>query len=53
MCYESWLKILLKLSIHLNHSYNSKKTTAALEIYILSNLKIFLEGLCREYTPEK
>ena len=53
MCYESWLKILLKLSIHLNHSYNSKETTVTFEIYILSNLKIFLEDLHREYTPEK
>ena len=34
MCYEIWLKILLELSIDLNHSYNLWKTSVALEIYI-------------------
>ena len=53
MCYEVWLKILLELSIDLDHSYNSWKTSVALEIYIISNLKILLEHLCRGYTPEK
>ena len=36
MCYEIWLKILLELSIDLNHSYNSWITSVALEIYILT-----------------
>ena len=33
--------------------YKLIKINIALEIYILSNLEIFLEHLCREYTPEK
>ena len=45
MCYEISLKILLELSIDLNHSYKSSKTSVALEIYILSNLEILLEHL--------
>ena len=47
MCYETWLKILLELSIDLNHFSNSQKTSIALEIYILSNLEILLEHFCR------
>ena len=31
MCYEIWLDF----SVDLNHSYNSWKTSTALEIYIL------------------
>ena len=53
MCCEIWLKVLLELSTDLNHSYNSKKTSAALEIYILSNLEMLLEHLCRDFTTEK
>ena len=53
MSYEIWVNILLELSIDLNDSYNSQKTSVALEIYILSNLEILLEYLGREYTPEK
>ena len=53
MCYEILLKILLELSIDLNYSYNSQKTSVALEIYILSNLEILLEHLCRGCTPKK
>ena len=53
MCYEIWLKILLELSIDLNQSCNYWKTSVALEIYILSNLEILLEHLCRGYTPKK
>ena len=37
------IKILLELSINLNHSSNSWKTSVALEIFILSNLGIPLK----------
>ena len=51
----SWnlIKDTVRLSIDLSHSYNLEKTSVALETYILSNLEILLENLCRGYTPKK
>ena len=34
MCYESWLYMLLELSIDLDHSCNSQKTSVTLEIHV-------------------
>ena len=47
------IKDTVRLSFDLNHSYNWEKTSVALETYILRNLEVLLEHLCRGYTPKK